>query len=66
VQCLTSNDCAGTSTPICNDGGKCVQCTGDNTGCMAPNPWCQDTHCVQCRKDKDCPTGQTCQNFACK
>ena len=50
--CSTDDDCTPGYT--C-EGSLCVapNCTGDDD-CVAPEPFCDDGSCVQCRNDNDC------------
>jgi hypothetical protein len=66
VQCTTSTDCAGTSTPVCSPALLCVACLMDSD-CGGATPYCRPrtglgilmpAACVECLMDSQCPAAQ--------
>jgi Cys-rich repeat protein len=69
VQCSSSADCSGTSTPACLQN-RCVQCaiSGD---CPSGMPYCatggdSPGRCVQCVQSAQCPpNAPSCNSGTC-
>jgi hypothetical protein len=58
----TQTDCATeySNTPVCDESGRCVQCTdADVSACPPDMPICEANVCVPCREHEHCP-GSAC------
>ncbi len=70
IQCVTDTDCGANLhcvLPQAYDAAGNLVCCPANAKCVSGIPACGTGYCVLndglCWTDKDCPTGQTCQNL---